>query len=791
MKKITLMILIVIILQIFLPLLTILDNSIFVITSQAETDYSSIDLNTLEEIKDNPEALSQVCNISVTSNTSSDNEKIMQQLGLIRLCPNVENISIAVNGLNLDKTFFNSLSSTKDINITIQWGNINFEGINNSNITSLSIDESRVYNFFGLTNLTNLRELIVSFVDGFSTIDFDKLEKLERILLLGERIENYEEFFTKIRHVKELSLESCNLQNSDTSFLKKVTNLQNINLHGTYVSDIAFLKELSKLKAVTLPLGITNLEVLYDMPYLELISFDGYTETNIDNNLVNFFEENNISYPDFDRNIKNKVQTIIEEFNFAENTSEYEKIEKVTEYVLQNMEANGEKLGEIKRSGASGQATTLDLDINFGCGACHHYAILEYTLLKLVDIDAYYVAGYAPSPGDNLPGPHAWNMVNFDENWYGIDAMWIDDDYSDPTTPEYKSNYQWRKYYLKNTKIDDLDDWPEYDDSEEYIDKYFALYHRTFNNPQDIITNRTIVTDISVTTFPTKKQYIQNYENLDLIGGILTVTYNNGTTDTISLTNENINISGFDNTKIGTNTITVEYEGRTTTFDVQIVSKQPVEIEVTTLPTKNQYIQNYENLDVTGGIITIVYNDKSTDNIDMTNEHVKVSNFDNTVLGKNTITIEYNGIKTNIDVEIISKSVTKIELTERPIKTKYIQNTEMLDLTGGVLKVTYNDKTTDTISMKNENVKVTGFNNSSVGNNTLTIEYEGTKISFIIEIIQSNTEESKKEDTSSKDNTVSDETLPNTGRKNIMLIICITVSAILAIVLYKKYQISI
>ena len=869
MKKISLMILVVIILQIVLPIFTILNNSIFTLISQAETNYSSIDLNTLEEIKDDLEALSQVSNINVTSHFNNDNEKIIQQLDLVRLCPNIEYIYICANGLNLDKNFFNSLSSTKEITISIQWGSVNFEGISNSNITTLYLSQNKIYNFQELENLVNLKELVTDAVDGFGIIDFEKLNNLESIRLTGQRIEDYEEFFAKIKNVKILSLDCCNLQDSDTSYMKNITELQELNLNGTFVNDITFLKDLPKLKGVTLPLGISNLEVLYEMPYLDWVSFDGYTETNIDNNLVNFFEENNISYPNFDRNIKNKVNTIIESFNFTENTTEYEKIEKVTEYVLKNMKCDQGKLNEIISSEGEGKATTLDFDINYGYGVCHWYSILEYTLLKLVGIDAYYVEGYAIFSENDSPGSHAWNMVRVDENWYGIDSLWIDDDNNDPTTPEYKNSI-WRRYYLKYTKIDDLNDWPQYGDQEEYMDKYFALYHRTFNNPQDTITNTINVIEIDVTTYPVKTTYIQNYENLDLAGGILTITYNDKTTDTISLTNENVHTNGFDNTKIGINTITVEYEGKTTTFDVQIISKQAVGIEVTTLPTKNQYIQNYEildlaggiltityndkttdtisltnenvhtngfdntkigtntitveyegktttfdiqilskqitgievsklptktkyiqnyeNLDLTGGIITIVYNDKSTDNMDITNKNVKVSNFDNTVLGKNTLIVEYNGIKTNFDVEIVSKSVIKIELTTNPVKTRYIQNTETIDLTGGIITVTYNDKTTDTMSLTNEKLHITGFNNSQVGNNTLTIEYEGVKTSFSIEIISNNTEESETKDKPTKDDTLAVGTLPQTGERTIIFIVSIIGSFILVITLYKKIK---
>ena len=55
------------------------------------------------------------------------------------------------------------------------------------------------------------------------------------------------------------------------------------------------------------------------------------------------------------------------------------------------------------------------------------------------------------------------------------------------------------------------------------------------------------------------------------------VTYNDGTTDKINLTNENVKVTGFDNSKIGVNKVTVEYEGHTTTFDVEIVSEPVIE----------------------------------------------------------------------------------------------------------------------------------------------------------------------------------------------------------------------
>ena len=74
---------------------------------------------------------------------------------------------------------------------------------------------------------------------------------------------------------------------------------------------------------------------------------------------------------------------------------------------------------------------------------------------------------------------------------------------------------------------------------------------------------------ISVTP-PTKTEYLEGKEQLDVTGGKLTLTYNNETTEVIDLTADMV--SGFDNTKVGKQTLTVTYQGKTTTFEVEIIA---------------------------------------------------------------------------------------------------------------------------------------------------------------------------------------------------------------------------
>ena len=211
------------------------------------------------------------------------------------------------------------------------------------------------------------------------------------------------------------------------------------------------------------------------------------------------------------------------------------------------------------------------------------------------------------------------------------------------------------------------------------------------------------------------------------------------------------------------------------------------QIEITSLPSKIQYVQNFEELDLTGGVLTVRYSDEIADTISLTNENIEVTGFDNSELGTNTITVEYLGKTTTFNVEIVQKQIIGIEITTEPIKKSYIQNYESLDLTGGILTVKYNDETTDTISLTNENIEVTGFDNSKIGTNTIIIEYEGKTATFNVEIIANNNQEQNNEKFNN-DNTTSNKMLPNTGNKNIIAIIITLICTILTLIFYRKYK---
>ena len=278
-------------------------------------------------------------------------------------------------------------------------------------------------------------------------------------------------------------------------------------------------------------------------------------------------------------------------------------------------------------------------------------------------------------------------------------------------------------------------DWSSLSSSERKFIHYQSLYGKdnyVILRPELVMRE---VSKIEVSNTPTKTSYIQNFEELNLSGGKIKVSYNDGTTETINMNDANVTVTGFNNSKIGTNSITVSYGGETTKFNVNIVEKSIKSLNVSTLPTKLKYIQNFEALNLYGGYIAISYNDNSGEVIPMIDSNVSVKGFSNTTIGSKTITLTYKGMTTTFNVEIVEKSITGIVVNVKPTKTSYIQNYELLNLSGGKITASYNEQTTEIVDMTNSNVKVTGFNNSTLGTNTLTVTYKGKNTTFNVSIV--------------------------------------------------------
>ena len=455
---------------IVLSILILLGSFVSVRQLRADEDYSIIELDKLVEIKNDPAKLAKVKHVRVISyKYDKETEDAIQ---LIKLCPNLEAAYICGNGYSFDKDFINGLKpNTSDLSLAFQWAVVDFEGVNNPKITRVSMCENKAKHYSSIVNLKNLAEIQLENMRGFSKADYSKLSKLRSIDFSFQRIEDYKDFFQKTKGLKELYLTGCNLTDKDTRYMVSyLKDLERLSIKHTFVEDISFLKDMKKLKSVFLPSGVSNLDILYEMPDIEGVWFEGYTELFVDDELVSFFKKNGIGYTEFQKGTRKKIEKIVDSLPITEKTSEEEKVKIVTEYVVKHM-----VYGDVGPDNHCG--TLLDDCIYFGQGVCEDYATVEYTLLKCVGVDAYFIGGQAEF-FDGTIASHGWNEVCIDGKWYGLDATWVDTENADPM-----DYYDW--YAMKPTKSA-TNEWPDGMDP-DFHDKAFPLEHFTANDPMDTL----------------------------------------------------------------------------------------------------------------------------------------------------------------------------------------------------------------------------------------------------------------------------------------------------------------
>lgn len=156
--------------------------------------------------------------------------------------------------------------------------------------------------------------------------------------------------------------------------------------------------------------------------------------------------------------------------------------------------------------------------------------------------------------------------------------------------------------------------------------------------------------ELRISKAPNKQKYVVG-QNFDKTGMVIIGKYQDGSEqEIIDYTIENGNNLTKEQTEV-----TITFKGKTIKQEIFVEDKKVEEISIKTFPSKKQYIQNKEELELNDGILQIKYNDDSTEEIPLTNEQIKVSGFDNEKIGKNTITIEYQNKKTTFDVEIIEE----------------------------------------------------------------------------------------------------------------------------------------
>ncbi|MBR2887477.1 MAG: bacterial Ig-like domain-containing protein, partial [Bacteroidales bacterium] len=227
-----------------------------------------------------------------------------------------------------------------------------------------------------------------------------------------------------------------------------------------------------------------------------------------------------------------------------------------------------------------------------------------------------------------------------------------------------------------------------------------------------------ILTSIAVTTSP-KTEYTEG-DNFSTEEGILTLTYNTGETETVNLSEATI--TGYDKTKLGEQTLKVEYQGVETTLAVTVkIKKALASIEVTTLP-KTVFAFG-ENFSAANGVMTLTYNTGETRKVNLS--AATITGYDQYKRGEQTLTITYQGVETTLTVTVgTTTPVSDVANSQDNVKvwsfnsTIYIETAPdtkytIIDLNGRILKASTTKSTNEEIKINQSGIVVVVINGAS------------------------------------------------------------------------------
>lgn len=217
-------------------------------------------------------------------------------------------------------------------------------------------------------------------------------------------------------------------------------------------------------------------------------------------------------------------------------------------------------------------------------------------------------------------------------------------------------------------------------------------------------------------TPPTKTSYALG-EELNLDGMVAKLNYSDKSVGTTAYT-----VSGYDKTKVGKQTVTGSYGDYSANFDVTVNGISSIEV---TPPTKTTYLEG-QDLNTDGMVVTAVTSDNQRITVPA---GYSVRGFNKTKLGKQTITVTYQGLSTEFEVNV--NSVKSIELT-KPTKLEYKYG-ESLDTSGMSVKAIYDDNQSEVIK---SDYSVTGYDKTKSGTQTITVTYRNQTATFDVTVAE-------------------------------------------------------
>ena len=222
------------------------------------------------------------------------------------------------------------------------------------------------------------------------------------------------------------------------------------------------------------------------------------------------------------------------------------------------------------------------------------------------------------------------------------------------------------------------------------------------------------VSKIEIVNAPSRTTYSVG-ESIDTSGIVIKVTMASGTTQNIT--------NGFEfnpgvATKVGTQTVTVSYKGKTTTFTINVVDNNVTGISVDASQAQTTY--NYGDTISKTGLVVKAYM-QNTERILSENEYIITPEKATEVGNDKIVTVNYAGKTATFKINV-NDVVTSISVTTQPTKTSYICG-ETISKDGMVVQGT--TASGNTVTLTADEYDITPDKANLPGNNQpVTVKYK-------------------------------------------------------------------
>lgn len=262
-------------------------------------------------------------------------------------------------------------------------------------------------------------------------------------------------------------------------------------------------------------------------------------------------------------------------------------------------------------------------------------------------------------------------------------------------------------------------------DSDVIGEQQITVYYKGHMVYFNVMVTPTDVLNIKIDKLPSKLIYIEGQEFV-ADGMKIIAFYDNGTYQVVD--NKYVNFNGLDMYKTGKQTVTAEYGGKTESFEITVVTKDAVGIELDTSEVKTEFIQG-NSFSFEGLNVYLVYNNGTKIKLA---EGYTVNGYSMNNVGNQTITVEYGDFKAEYQIQIIKKCAVKLDISFDGQELVAVQGNKF-DPTQLKVVATYNDGSVKTLSYGE--YALNGYNSDSIGIWNASIEYDGLSYPVLIRVV--------------------------------------------------------